>query len=209
MKRIEDRRMVKKANSEKKCYRCDKELGIFLIKVTRDDMKLAKVTIPEGMKSGDVICSRCFDALQKLQEDENIKKTVYENVVYSEQKETESHDKHTVNSPKFCSQCGFLIPMESNYCSKCGSRKLPTDSTNQKLIKKSKIGDKIQMILGVFMLLLGVASHNLLNILLGSVIFIIGFVSLKSTTKNVQQFLAIVSCIIAGVLIINIVTRFI
>lgn len=178
------------------------------MKITLDDIQLAKIEIPDGMNNEYVICTTCFDTLRRISKEKIQKTSISENTIPSKQEELKLHDE-IVNHPKFCSQCGSSISIESNYCSKCGSRKLSfTDLKNQKVIKKSRIMNKFQIILGVFMLLSGVVSDNWLNAILGSFIFIIGFVSLKNTSKAVQSFLAMTSGIIAIVIIVNMIKHF-
>ena len=57
--------------------------------------------------------------------------------------------------------------------------------------------------MGVIVILGGTYLSNPLNIFGGITLVVIGFVSLKNKSKTVDQFLTIISLIIAGIFTIN------
>lgn len=109
-----------------------------------------------------------------------------------------------MSESQFCWKCGTSIPLSNNYCSKCGAQLNPPILPKEgKLVKSERIGNTIAIVAGIIILLSGVYFSNPYSVIIGIVLFCIGFVSLKSNSKTVQQLVGIISLIIFIVAIIN------
>ena len=112
----------------------------------------------------------------------------------------------------FCPICGKEIIENASYCVSCGlditnfknnnpelEKSLPKETLPKQevMMTKSKSwGNKITMIMGAIVILLATITSNPYNVLLGIVLVVIGFVSLKNKSKTVDQFLTIISLIL-------------
>jgi uncharacterized membrane protein YvbJ len=99
----------------------------------------------------------------------------------------------------FCLHCGTELKTESNFCNQCGTRIKPEVT----ITKSQSWGYKFSIVMGVIVTIIGIAFSNPYNILMGISILVVGFVSLKNKSKSVDQFLTIISFILAAIAIIN------
>ena len=105
----------------------------------------------------------------------------------------------------FCHKCGYELPNDSEFCSKCGVKILKSvqDTHPLEKIQDKESGYKLQMVIGAIILLGGVATSNGYSIFLGVSLFIVGFVSLKTKSKTIKQLMKYISWIVIGIAIIN------
>ncbi len=99
----------------------------------------------------------------------------------------------------FCSHCGTELKTESSFCSKCGIKLAP----EARISKVTTWTSGFSIVVGILILLGGVAFSNYYNAILGIALFVIGFVSLKNTSKTVSQLIMVSSFILAVIAIIN------
>ena len=98
----------------------------------------------------------------------------------------------------FCSSCGKPLQESNVFCPSCGVRKesltLPKDISKQN--KFWNVWLKIQIVLGIIVLIGGIIFSNYYNVVMGVLLFAVGFISLKTISKTIQQLMGIISFII-------------
>jgi len=108
----------------------------------------------------------------------------------------------------FCSKCGTQLAESSVFCSKCGTKKI--ESIQPKEEPKYQVtGYKLQITIGAIILVMGVATSNIFSIFFGISIFVIGFISLKTKSKTIKQFVGYISLILFAIAMINLANLFV
>ena len=107
----------------------------------------------------------------------------------------------------YCRTCGKPLDEGHVFCPSCGTKKETQPPPKETKLKKFEIiGNKIAIIMGIFVLLTGIVGSNLISAIMGIVIFSIGFVSMKTNSKTIRQLIGFISVIITAVAIINLTT---
>jgi len=109
----------------------------------------------------------------------------------------------------YCTKCGAEIRESDIFCPKCGSEKVndvqKTIEEKPSLTRSQIIGNKFSIIMGIVIILSSAYVSNPYNLLMGIALLVVGFVSLKTKSKSVNQFMTIISCIIFAIAIINLI----
>lgn len=208
--------------SKTKCCNCYKEIGMASFKFSYSELwDVSSHPKVATMNPDDRLCSNC----KKLFEDE-INQNKLEEVQTRKEIMPEKSTK-TINfreSLNFCPKCGKEIIENASYCVGCGlditnfknnntelEKSLPKETLPKQeiIMTKSKSwSSKFGLIIGVFVIIGGAYLSNSFNVIIGIIMVVTSFVSLKNKSKTVDQFLTIVNLILFAVVMINLLNSF-